>query len=38
MVQVVPEQNDTWGAELTTPPVDSRPILRSLPSEARWTW
>jgi len=35
MVQVVPAQNDTWGAELTTPPVASRPMFRVLLSEAR---
>ena len=38
MVQVVPAQNETCGAELTTPPADSRPMLRWLPSEARWIW
>jgi hypothetical protein len=38
MVQVVPAQNETCGAELTIPPADSRPMLRWALSEARWIW
>ena len=38
MVHVVPAQNEFSGATLTTPPVDSRPTLRNVESEARWTW
>jgi hypothetical protein len=38
MVQVVPAQNETWGAESTTPPSDSSPMLRWVSSEARWIW
>ena len=34
----MPEQKETCGAELTTPPADSRPMFKVLPSEARWTW
>ena len=38
IVQVVPEQNETCGAELTTPPADPGPMLRVAPSDARWIW
>ena len=38
MVHVVPAQNEFSGATLTTPPVDSKPTLRKVESEARWTW
>src|ERR1700738_1656270 len=38
MMQVVPEQKETWGGELTTPPADCRPMFRVLLSEARWIW
>src|SRR5260370_40247324 len=31
MVQLVPEQNETCGAELSSPPVDARPMFRGLP-------
>ena len=38
MVQGVPAQKETCGAELTSPPADSRPMLSWAPSEARWIW
>ena len=38
MVQVVPAQKETCGAELTIPPAACRPMFRVLLSEARLIW